>query len=859
MLKFRLLIPGLRDLWQHPIRLGLIVSGVALGSALCTFILLIHTITLKSFSVSVDELAGQTDLIVTAIEDDGFRESFLEKIQQVDGVRDAFPLVQNKAFVTLNNGSSHAMSVVGVDLVNDRSIRAKDRDGGRLVADVLEFLSDAKSIALTEDFATRQGLKVHDTLQIVTAQGTQEFRIRTLFKNEGPAQVYGSSLIVMDIESARQAFGKMGKVDQVNVVVNNRGEMKKVADRIQRAVGDDLTVEPPSSQIQSLREVIAPFERLLASLGALVGVMAFALITNTARVSISERKKEIGILRAIGMQTSGVITTLAGEYAIVGLVGSMLGSLSAWALARTFSQQIQRSMAEQAQVVMARQVPVLNLSIPLVIGILGALVTVLAVLGPIIRISNTSPVEAIVFSNTETEKQPASGRDWILCSLGAILLSPLLLPFSPQWWILQATPIVGALITAPIAAVALLRFTQRIAGRIRLPLVRLAWSYAVDKPLRVERTLRGIAVALLLLFVLGSVQAGFMNTLESMFSLPARPDFYVTSHGKFNSPQSLQSIDDGLISQLTQVAGVRGVFGRRIVGLRYGTKKIIANAYDEVPPETFDIPYSYFNVTDRPVSEAGRELYHSDSPTVMVSESFVALFGKSTGDTIELTPMDTPQRFRIVGVIRDLGASGGRIYLSRKTYKAFWGDPMVTGIAFVLNRDAKLTSVTREVEERFGKSHGLVVTIDRANRTEVEGILRRSFFILDCVKWVCIIVSALGFIGAFLIEIQNRTQELSILRIVGMSRPELSLFLILEAALLGAAASTVTLLLAIPVSWGLITQTLPYLFGWVVQFSISPGLCSITLLLGIWVPTLSSLYAVNWAGRLNITEVTQYE
>jgi ABC-type antimicrobial peptide transport system permease subunit len=489
------------------------------------------------------------------------------------------------------------------------------------------------------------------------------------------------------------------------------------------------------------------------------------------------------------------------------------------------------------------------------VTILGMLTTVVAVFYPVWKLSRVSPAEAIGAQKSLQSGTARAGR-WrpVLFSISALLLLPVFPPFYGYHRLLNLAPIVGAIVLAPMLAAALLKYSRRAARLFPLAILQLAWGYAVDKPGRIESTIRGVVVGMLLIFVIASIQDGFMQALSSMFINSSRPDFYVSSNGDFISPMTLQPIDDRLQLELAKVAGVAGVFGQRIVNVQYESHKIKMSAFDEVPPSTLATPYSYFEVVDRPTALAGHEMYHSAAPSVMVSESFQSLYGKKTGDAISLRVLNRSIEFRIVGIVRDFTAGGGRIYIARNLYKSLWHDPLVTGIAIVLEKSALLGAVKAAIEERFGRSHGLVVTIDRGIKKDVEGILRQSFLSFYFIEFVCILVAVLGFVSAFLIEIQSRTVELATLRAIGMSRFELSLFLSTEAFLLGLGASLVTLVLAVPVSWGLISHTLPLVLGWVVEYHFAWRIWLLTFLLGIFIAVVSSLVAIRWARGLSLAE-----
>lgn len=857
MLNPILLLPGLRAQLGNKFRFFLVMLGIVLGSALGTFIFVVNEATVQSLTTNVQDLAGDTDLIVSSPGGESFPEEVLEKVLGAPGVASAVPLIQKKIFVSLPQGTELTLTLLGIDLLNDSSVRNKKDPTTRMVIDPLAFIASRNNIALTESFVQKHALSIGDSIQIVTATGAKSFVVSALVKDEGVGRGFGGTVAIMDIEAAKLAFGKIEKIDQINVALQNKKNLRKDVEAIQSLLGDNFTVEPPSSQVESLREIVGPFQIVLSFMGVMAFIMSFVLILNTARLSIEERRREMGILRALGTEKSVIFKTIFAEYFLLGFVGSAVGSFLSWQAAIYFVADIQASLVAQTQTVMQLETDMFRVLVPCLVTMVGTMTTLLAVFFPVLSIARQPPVDIIGRSNEEIQVSKKYGNlRGLFLLTGFLFLVPLLpLPFlkAPLFHVL---PLIGAMIVGPWMAVVLLTGMAKWSRWASVPpLIELALSYAVAQPQRIEKSLRGLVIGLLMIFLISSVQSGFKEALAKMFIKTARPDFYVSSRGDFLSPMTLQALDDSLQQEIAKVEGVDGVYGQRIIQLKYQSRLIKLSAFDEVPPNTLEIPYSYFDVIDRPVAEAGHELYHGDAQSIMVSESFKSLFNKSTGDKIELAVLGRPLSFKIVGVVRDFTAGGGRIYIARNNYKKIWADPLVTGIALVLKKGVNFEEVRSEVERRFGPSHGLMITIDRGIKKDVENILNRSFASFHFIQLACILIASLGFISSYFIEIQNRAPELATLRITGLSRRELSILLSTESVLQGLSAGIVVLFLALPISWKLITQAMPVLLGWVVEFNISISLCVLTVLLGAVLAGLASLYASRGARDFDLADV----
>ena len=82
-------------------------------------------------------------------------------------------VVSATAFTT--DGSSVALTVQGIDIADDASVRTYDAraDGGVRLEDPLEFLAQPDSVVLTRAFATRRGLRIGEQIDLDTPTGRQ--------------------------------------------------------------------------------------------------------------------------------------------------------------------------------------------------------------------------------------------------------------------------------------------------------------------------------------------------------------------------------------------------------------------------------------------------------------------------------------------------------------------------------------------------------------------------------------------------------------------------------------------------------------------------------------------------------------
>src|SRR5687767_425714 len=100
----------LRRLVEHRFRTALAITGIAIGSALLVAVLGLFGSLTGSITESIDQIAGNADIEVGAISDEGFDESLFFQVDRASGVEGAVPIVRGGA-----RFESIDVMVLGVD------------------------------------------------------------------------------------------------------------------------------------------------------------------------------------------------------------------------------------------------------------------------------------------------------------------------------------------------------------------------------------------------------------------------------------------------------------------------------------------------------------------------------------------------------------------------------------------------------------------------------------------------------------------------------------------------------------------------------------------------------------------------
>ena len=320
---------------KHGFRWLLTVAGIVLGVAVFVGMHTANQSVLAAFQGTIDKIAGKAQLQVTAGEP-GFDEEVLDRIRDVPEVRAAAPVIE--ASVTAGGTS---LLILGVDMLGDRNLRDYDlEDSEEGVEDPLVFLAQPDSLMVSKTFADRKGLETGSKLPMRTMTGDEVFVVRGIMKPEGLASAFGGDLAIMDIYSAEKMFGRGRKFDRVDIALQDGVRVDDAARKISAVLGPGFQVQPPSSrgaQFEATTRVYALASDITSLFALFIGMF---IIYNTFAIAVTQRRGEIGILRALGATRGQIRTLFLMESALTGLAGTALGILAGLAMARAMAGYI---------------------------------------------------------------------------------------------------------------------------------------------------------------------------------------------------------------------------------------------------------------------------------------------------------------------------------------------------------------------------------------------------------------------------------------------------------------------------------------------------------------------------------------
>ena len=286
--------------------------------------------------------------------------------------------------------------VEGVEQVVRQRFQYADVDGGgegvvatdpatlpRLGLDYVEgSAADLRddTVLLTDSWAEDEGYDVGDELTIEGPAGTHEFRVAGTYDDSAVVQV-----AVLMTTDAMEDLGYQPQDTSLTVFTDGSAGVRE---RLEQAVADQpiITVKDQAGFAEEQREPIDQFVLIIYALLGLALLIAVLGIVNTLALSVIERTREVGLLRAIGVSRRQLRRMVTLESVVISLFGTLLGVV----LGTGFGVALMSAVRDEGLEVIA--VPYGQLVLFLVLSVL---VGVLAAVFPARRAARLDVLRAI--------------------------------------------------------------------------------------------------------------------------------------------------------------------------------------------------------------------------------------------------------------------------------------------------------------------------------------------------------------------------------------------------------------------------------------------------------------------------------
>jgi putative ABC transport system permease protein len=776
MMLFRLLSwPYLR---KHRLRWILTLAGIVLGVAVFVAIHTANRSVFRAFDKTVDQIAGATQLQVSAGEF-GFDEAILERVQSVPEVGVAVPVIE--ATVDTKIPGAGSILVLGIDMTGDRSLRRYDLQDAddAIIDDPLVFLAQPDSLMLTKEFAERNRLEVNSRIPLLTADGEKQFTVRGIMGSGGMAQAFGGNLAVMDIYAAQQVLGRGRRFDRVDVRAKDGVSVEQCQAAVRNAVGPGLEVEPPSARGRHFEALLDSYSKSMTISSLFALIVGMFIIYNSFAIAVTQRRAEIGVLRALGATRTQIQKLFLLESAIAGFVGSaagaVLGIVGAWGIAAYMSSILEQTIG------VAQRVTELAVD-PTLVGAgmaIGLGTSIFAAWIPARNAAGVDPVQALqkgkyqMLSAGENRRRRRMALALSVTSLLCLFLSSAKFFFYSGYILM----VLAGLLLAPTLTLLLSKALRPILKMTFPAEGTLAADSLVQAPRRTSATVSALMLSLAMVVSFGGFAHSFYSSVEEWMNDVLNPDFFVGPSA--NLAERSQTFSAEIGSLIESVEGVDQVQLVRDARVTYRQKPVmvIAIQTEKVARTIRRIPVAGTTEEMNRLTAEGKGMF--------VSDSFATIQKLKLGDVVELPTPTGLLGLPIVGIIRDYSDLQGSLFIDRAVYRKWWNDDTANVARVYVKRGQDPALVRQRMIDALAGRQRLLVLTNREVREWIMKIIDQWFAMTYNQIIVAILVAILGIVNTLTVSITDRRRELGVMQAVGGLRNQIRRTIWIEALSIG--------------------------------------------------------------------------
>ncbi|MBZ6211200.1 ABC transporter permease [Streptomyces olivaceus] len=699
-------------------------------------------------------------------------------------------------------------------------------------------------VAIDSKTAERHGYKVGDKVRMSVDGPVLTPTVSGIFTTDDGSVDAGGSLSLFDTATAQKLFGEPGEYDEIIV----KAESGVSQDALMSALGASLPKD--SVEMQTGAELASDQAAMIArsmdslkqTLLVAAGISLFVgtfLIANTFTMLVAQRTKELALMRAVGASRRQVTRSVLFEAFVVGMIAAVTGLVAGVGIGaglRSLMNSFGANFADGPLVVSSGTV-VAALAV-------GVLITMLAAWLPARRAAKIPPVAAmnsvhaqattksLVLRNTLGSLITAAGVAVVLAAttidkattaqgpmaLGAFLVVIGVFVLTP----LLSRPLIAA--AAPVLRV------FGVSGK-------LARQNAVRNPRRTAATASALMIGLTLITAMTVAAVGVQKAINKMAADSVKADYVVSmSNFGYLSPDVAEKL-----------AGVDGVTASSPLRNSWATVEDTDESLTGVTGSALG------QLTDLPVKDGVSEV---EGTRVVVDEKTAEDHGWKAGSEFTVTyDDDQGQQLTVAGIYEANELFSG-IMLDLPTLSPHMEDAADQQV-MVKMADGTSDAAKDSLRAALGDSPAIKVQDKQDLSDEIAKTITLMLNILYGLLGMAVIVAVLGVVNTLAMSVFERSQEIGMLRAIGLNRKGVKRMVRLESLVISLFGAALGIGLGVFFGWaagelvGAEVATYELVLPW--------DRIGVFVLLAAVVGVLAALWPARRAARLNMLSAIKAE
>ena len=774
---------ALRGIRSHPGRFLLSVLAVLLGVAFMAGTLSLRQMMSDTFDRIV--AAGTNgDAYVESLGDVSLPLDLAEEIGAVEAVAGVVPSVGGLIVLVGKDGT-----VVQNGAETSRGIGIHPDDRGAVVI-AGRAPENAGEIALETATMRRSRLAVGDGTTVMVNGELRSVEVVGEYDLEASAT--GAFRVVLDLGTAVAAYAPDRTTDVFEVYAADGVSQSELARAIERALAGtgpaaDLTVltgaEMRAQNVQQLRSTLGFVSTFLLVFAAIALFIGSFIIANTFQMVVRRSRREYALLRAVGASPGQVYASVLVQAGVIGLVGSALGLGAGLGLVTVL-----RSVLAARGLEMSGDIPLDGSTVAVSVAT-GALVSLVASLGPARRAALTAPVEAMRDEARQqdrpTRTRTRTGVTLLVSGLAAVAWGVVVDPDGAGLLLASGAfaVVTALLVLAPVLVPTAVSVLAAPIVRCGRPLGGLARGNVTRHPKRTASTASALMIGAALVAGAAVLAASTQASLRGFVDDRLMADLVVEQPATWDVPTALLA-DLPAVDGVTRVDAIRATWSCTV---------------DAEQGLVVTVPEDFFARTLAVATQSGD--VNVLGPGRAVVEKLAAdARGWAVGDTVTIAGDAGATEVTVAGVFDAGGVAGKGLARSVVVADSDFADVVGPGFgwiprAFVATAPGADVERVRAAIEELAAPYLVVAVTDAeeygdAMADEIEQMLVIVYALLG----LSIVIAVLGIVNTLALSVSERTREIGLLRAVGLSRSQVASMVTIESvltALFGTALGVV--------------------------------------------------------------------
>lgn len=694
-----------------------------------------------------------------------------------------------------------------------------------------------QQVAIDTVQAEEGGFQVGDMVELTTPIGIESFELSGTIEFGSP----GAMFVLFDLPTTQRVLDEPGVIDGVVVAAEAGVDNATLVADLQAAVPSDIEVVSAKTAQEETQAEFGDFINIFGNV-----LLGFALVTlfvsifiiyNTFAILVSQRKKQMGLLRAIGASGAQVRWMVLLESLVVGIlasIGGLFAGIGVAALLKWIFSQGGGAFPDGPLEIQPRTI--------VVVMVVGIFVTMVSAIAPAYRASKISPLEAL----HDTGASERSMRFRIIAGSvvlipGVILLTLGLLGTSGSTTGVLSLLGFGSVLTFVGVAMLSALFAGQVSNLIGTPVRglrgtvgRLASDNASRNPQRTAATATALMIGLALITGVSVLASSIIATFNDLLEDSLTADIFVfeEAQGLPFAPSVVESLD--AIPETGPVAGFIEL------DATFGDDTISVSAFDgDVGSQIIAI-----------ATTAGVDTVAPGE--VLILDEEAEQRGLNIGDAISLGFEDgEAEDLTIVGIFEPNSILEGQVFIDRATASPHLA---VDGVGFVGLKYAEGVSGEegRPAIDAVATQFPQLSVQDNSEFQEgLEDQIGQLLIIVNALLGLCLIIAFFGIINTMALSVLERTREIGLLRAVGMTRRQLRSSVRWEAVIVSVFGAMLGVIMGVILAYAGITA-LPDEF--ITQTAIPWVSLVLYIALGAVLGVVAAYFPARRAAKLNVLE-----